>query len=87
MRLISSAIKFQFKNDTHWQIMSGYRHSDIYKMMSQLNILYNKNTKEEGFLTDDYKFIKRSDAIKYAKESGQISKDFNNNLLLSEDLW
>ena len=67
--------------------MCGLRHADIFEEMFHLGIEYDKNTYETGFMTDDYKFLNRHDAIDEAIVSGQISKDFKGFELYSEDIW
>ena len=43
---------------------------------------------EQGFLTENYCFLNRQEAMIYAKKIGQIKKGkFNETRLFSEDLW
>lgn len=57
---------------------------------SELLILYKNEfkTAEQGFITDDLKFVNRKEALKIAKkENPSLNKLINTNELYSEDLW
>lgn len=69
---------------------TGFRHSDVMLAMQTLKLSPGK----QGFLTDRYRFVNRTEAMKVAKAAGQfIERDeddpqFNStNELYSEDLW
>lgn len=89
-RLISSAIKFYIAGDAYPTIMTGLRHSDIFEKMYKLGIKYDKQTAAyavQGFITSDDQFVDRYDAIGIAYSAGQISENFDNPILFSEDVW
>lgn len=57
---------------------------------SELIILYPNDFKyaEQGFITDDLKFVDREEALIIAKkENPNLNKLVDNNELYSEDLW
>ena len=57
---------------------------------SELIILYPDDFKysEQGFITDDLRFVDRKEALKIAKkENSNLNKLVNNDELYSEDLW
>lgn len=62
------------------------RHHDVIKYMDMREIKLKVH--EQGFITDSYRFIDRTEGAKLALESGQITElKFNPNTLFSEDLW
>jgi len=57
---------------------------------SELIILYPNDFKyaEQGFITDDLRFVNREEALIIAKkENPNLNKLVDNNELYSEDLW
>ena len=57
---------------------------------SELIILYPNDFKysEQGFITDDLRFVDRKEALEIAKkENKNLNKLVNNDELYSEDLW
>jgi len=69
------------------KVFTGKRHHNIIKDMVRLGIKTPING-EQGFVTDDGKFVSRKEAAKIALESGQIKKlKFNQKSLFSEDLY
>lgn len=57
---------------------------------SELIILYPNDFKysEQGFITDDLRFVDRKEALQIAKkENNNLNKLVNNDELYSEDLW
>ena len=82
--IIASAIKFKIKGSDYPQIMCGKRHSDIFKLMYDLGIEYQK-PEEQGFLTSYNAFVDREQAAIVAHISGQIKEPKKE--LFSEDLW
>lgn len=84
--IISSAIKFYEAGSEYPTIMTGHRHPDILMDMYKKGIVYDKITQVQGFMTDDFRFLDRVQAKKYAIECGQI-KESEFSELYSEDLW
>lgn len=84
--IIASAIKFYSKNSEYPIIMTGHRHPNIFNKMAEMGIQYNKDTCVQGFMTDDFHFLNRYEAKKYAIECGQIMETKYDELF-SEDLW
>ncbi len=71
---------------TMWTLPPPYRHGDI------IFILAGRGHKtpikgEQGFVLNDGKFINREDALKLARDNGQLLKEHNPKYLFSEDLW
>ena len=85
--LVSSAINFKLKNSNYYHILCGRRHNEIFKLMSDLHIEYDKETVEQGFMTSDDKFVDRRIAVYVARAASQVSQDFSANMLFSEDIW
>lgn len=49
---------------------------------------YEFNNSEQGFITDELKFVGREEALLIARDCNQIvNKLVDNNELYSEDLW
>ena len=88
--IVRSAIKFYLASDYKHKnpiIMTELRHADIYEQMFNLHIIYEKSSIVEGFITDEDKFIDRYDAVYVARAANQVSIDFNESQLFSEDIW
>lgn len=85
--LVSSAIKFKLKDSNYFHILCGLRHCDIFEMMFKKGFDYDKDTCEQGFMTSDDRFVDRRIAVYVARAAGQVSQDFNENILYSEDVW
>ena len=60
---------------------SGKRHNHIIKDYPEIRFF----TKEQGFITNEGKFVDRVEAAKIAFECGQIKKE--KRILFSEDLY
>lgn len=63
------------------KLYTGRTHSKIIVDNPQINLLAS----EQGFMTDDDKFVTREEAAKIAYECGQISKPTHR--LISDDLY
>lgn len=84
--IIAAAIKI-IKDDKECILMAK-RHCNCYE---QLFVLDAKRPYKDiqGFMTNDFVFLNRTEAKKYAKKYNQIiNEEFNrSNELYSEDLW
>ncbi len=71
------------EDDDIYSIEIGRRHNDIFARFgkSQLDVI------EQGFYTSWGRFVSREEALKIAKEAGQVSEDINDSRLFSEDLY
>lgn len=70
-------------NDIHL-IEIGYRHPDIRdRFLSEVSM----SPRDQGFYTSKGRFVSRVEAMKIAKECGQIPEWHNNTILFSEDLY
>lgn len=69
--------------DDIYSIEIGRRHNDILARFgkSQLDVI------KQGFYTSWGRFVDREDALKIAKEAGQVSEDIDDSRLFSEDLY
>lgn len=87
--IIASAIKFYIREDSEYPIIwTGHRHSDIFEDMCYHGIQYMKPNSIQGFITDDNRFLDRTEAREYAINIGQLHPDdIPFNALYSEDLW
>ena len=91
----AAAIKFYFISDSKRefpQIMTARRHGDILSKMNHLPELFDNSSAEQGFLTDDNKFLNRFQARAHALLCGQISEEVFKETgryggLYSEDIW
>jgi hypothetical protein len=87
-KIICSAIKFKPSISDYFQIMCGKRHCNIFEMMYNLGIEYDKNSHIQGFLTDSSRFLDRQEAYELAVKNGVIpDKNPFSRILYSEDLW
>ena len=84
-----SAIKFQIRGSEYFHIMCGKRHPDIFALIYDLGIDYDKLTSEQGFMTSDGHFVDRKTAYKIAEAANQIKRDNGCSLkiLFSEDIY
>lgn len=79
----------QPKNVKTGLVFCGWRHGCIFPQIGgtvkerQDLLIFEK---EQGFLTNENRFVDRKEAAKIAIASGQIT-DVDNNYLFSEDLW
>ena len=81
--------------DYNGTIISGFRHSDCYKVLKNLiGNLEDSNLPQrehQGFLTSKNRFVSREEAFKIAKERHQIIhymfEDDEVGQLISEDLY
>ena len=88
--IVRSAIKFYLASDYKHEnpiVMTGLRHADIFEQMFKMHIIYDKPSAVQGFMTDDDKFIDRYEAVYVARAANQVSIDFNETQLYSEDIW
>lgn len=80
VKIICSAIRDKDKN-----IWIGKRHSDCLWLMSKFGV--DDLDGEEGFLTNDKKFVNRNEAKKIAVKAKQTIRNLEKHRLFSEDLW
>ena len=86
MKIISAAIKFcMIDEPNYYHILTGHRHCDVFELMFNLGIKYDRETHIQGFLTDDNRFLDRYDAAHVAYENGQTKELCLP--LFSEDMW
>lgn len=89
-KLIAAAIKFYPKDSKYPQIVCGKRHCDCFEWMFKHLVEYDKNTHEQGFLTNTNQFVDRYEAMNMALDWGQVSEEdgyVSGQQLYSEDLW
>ena len=89
-KLVAAAIKFYPKDSEYPQIVCGKRHCDCLEWMFKHQVEYDKQTQEQGFLTEHNQFVDRYDAMDMALDWGQIKRSdeyTEGKPLYSEDLW
>jgi hypothetical protein len=89
-KLVAAAIKFYPKDSEYPQIVCGKRHCDCFEWMFKHRVEYDKNTHEQGFLTNTNQFVDRYEAMNMALDWGQVSEEDgyeSGQQLYSEDLW
>jgi len=62
----------------------GYRHHDIFIRFGDE---ISRNPSDQGFFTSKGRFVNRKEAAIIAKTAGQVSSNFSQSRLFSEDLW
>ena len=94
MKVVFAAIKFYIKGDIYPTIMCGNRHCDVFEKMHNMHIDYDRQSAEQGFLTNDATFVDRYEAFKIARAADQLLpgakekyKDKIITQLFSEDVW
>ena len=92
-KLVAAAVKFKPKDCEYFQIACGKHHSDIFEMLFNLHIAYEKEL-IQGFITDEDTFVDRYEAFAIARAEDQLlpeaKEDYKNKLisaLFSEDVW
>ncbi len=83
--IVAAAIKFKPKGENEFRYRLSSRHHICFQNMQNSGIEYDKNSCEQGFWTNDGKFLNREDAAKLAYKNGQIKEEKKE--LFSEDLW
>ena len=89
-KLVAAAIKFYPEDSEYPQIVCGKRHCDCFEWMFKHRVEYDKNTHEQGFLTNTNQFVDRYEAMNMALDGGQVSEEDgyeSGQQLYSEDLW
>lgn len=88
-KIVAAAIKFYPKDSAYPQIVCGKRHCDCFEWMFKHKVEYDKETHVQGFLTNQYQFVDRYEAMYMAMDYGQLEYDENKEgkPLFSEDLW
>ena len=89
--IISAAVRFPYEGrEVVWPL---HRHCDFFDIVKQINLKYDKNAVEQGFISYDGKeerFVDRVEAMKIAIEAQQVPPKpemVAGNALYSEDLW
>lgn len=67
-------------------IVTGRRHSNCFENLYR-SWNYDKSKVEQGFYTDQSRFIDRREAMELALSTGQLAKTTGFQELWSEDLW
>jgi hypothetical protein len=94
--IICAALLVQVEGLDHTTVIPCIRHGDGFRILEDLG--YAPKTKykvlEQGFITQDHKFLNRAEAFKYVYEIGQLSattkwyhQDHHHEELYSEDLY
>lgn len=90
--IICAAIKIQVEGLDHETVVPCIRHGDGFKILADLG--YAPKTKykvlEQGFITQDRKFLNRKEAFEHASEIGQLPSTlmrYSTGDLYSEDLY
>lgn len=86
MKVVAAAIKL---SPDYPLIFTAKRHVNIYEMLRDWNIHYDKNECVEGFLTDTDQFVDRIEAKKIAVAANQLIVPLEETYpaLYSEDVW
>jgi hypothetical protein len=79
-KVIASAIL----QDGH--VWTGKRHPELIKQVMQDTGKYVSQD-QQGFWTDDDRFVMRTAAAALARRYGQVGEEFKRRELLSEDVW
>ena len=87
-KLIAAAIKFYPKDSEYPQIVCGKRHCDCFEWMFKHQVEYDKNTHEQGFLTEYNQFVDRYTAMYFAHDQVLDPANYKpGSPLYSEDVW
>ena len=88
-KLEAAAIKFYDLKLNHWFIMIAKRHADVFHKMYSYNIVYDKKTAIQGFITNYGRFVDRYEAKQIAVAANQLIVPAEETYaeLFSEDVW
>lgn len=87
-KLVAAAIKFYPKDSEYPQIVCDKRHCDCFKWMFNHQVEYDKQTQEQGFLTEHNQFVDRYSAMYLAHDQLLNPDNYKpGKPLFSEDLW
>ena len=76
--IVKAAIKYKDK------IYTGFDHGECFIQMPSGH--KGSEDVEQGFITDDGRFVDRKEAMKIARNAGQLIYDLGKETLISEDL-
>lgn len=88
-KISSAAIEFEMPNGDKL-IEIGFRHSYIYDGFHERRLregLVAPVKSVEGFMTSESNFVDRVEAMKIAREAGQLKRQTDKMCLSSEDIW
>lgn len=87
--IISAAVRFPYEGRE--VVLPLHRHCDFFDIAKQLNLKYDKNSVEQGFIAYDgneERFVNRVEAYKIAAAAKQLmAVSESGGVLYSEDLW
>lgn len=89
LKISSAAIQFEMPNGTKL-IEIGFRHCQIYDGFHERRLregLVAPVKSVEGFMTSESNFVDRVEAMKIAREAGQLKHQTDKMCLSSEDIW
>ena len=69
------------------KIYAGKRHNNCFEAIRADGNREIASGMTQGFLTENGVFLTRTQAEKYARNSGQLTKPLIGSVLTSEDLW
>ena len=90
MRIKCAAVRWCYANESEAKrIVTGMGHSYCYDALTAQEIYSNHRNlalEQEGFLTDDEKFIDRHEAYLIAKAAGQLISESTSEILQSYNI-
>jgi len=83
VKIVAAAIKHE--SGRVFFLPQPYRHCDVFMELPKGELANG----EQGFMTDENKFVNRTEAYKIADKAGQILRrpDTTPGTLYTEDLW
>lgn len=76
------------QNGKVYHVESPGRHGDVFRHMHEIGVIFEEN--EQGFLTDQDRFVNRKEAWHIAIQANQIIRTFETSTvdeLFSEHVW
>lgn len=82
-RILCSAIKVENVSEQYDHIYLGLRHTHCFAEMKRIRDLLDDTDEvrvqtEQGFLTTKNRFVDRKEAMKIAREEGQVIQEYGN---------
>lgn len=84
MSVIEKILHAAVKSETGL-IFVGKCHGDCFWQAANMKIKMSQRANDQGFMTDNGRYVSREEAARIAYEAGQIDKKIE--YLFSEDLW
>ena len=88
-KIVCACIKYKKKHHLFYNYVFGNSHSECIRRFVELDlpvVKRNMDKEKQGFWTTNNRFVERKEAKEIALKAGQISSNYNKDILYSEDI-